>query len=102
MAGLSNGYTEEQSTDPAGRSKIIKRKTLQLDFERLGAGEPTEPIGHPLDRQRDLDVSGLDRPAEDGQWGRTRRRTTRRTRRRMRRAPRLEPIPTFPVKRMRD
>ena len=35
IAGLSNGYTVEESTDAKGDPvKIIKRKTLQLDFER--------------------------------------------------------------------
>jgi hypothetical protein len=44
IAGLSNGYTIETTlTDPP--QKIIKRKTLQLDFERLGNGEQTEPSG---------------------------------------------------------
>lgn len=46
IAGLSNGFTEEEAIDPAGvRVKIIKRKTLQLDFERLGSGEVLEPSG---------------------------------------------------------
>ena len=44
VAGLSNGYTEERPIDQPG-VKIIKRKTLQLDFERLGSGEVTEPSG---------------------------------------------------------
>ena len=44
VAGLSNGFTEERSTDRPGE-RIIKRKTLQLDFERLGDGELTEPSG---------------------------------------------------------
>lgn len=44
VAGLSNGYTEEQAIGQPG-VKIIKRKTLQLDFERLGAGDPSEPSG---------------------------------------------------------
>jgi len=44
IAGLSNGYTEERPEDRPG-VRIIKRKTLQLDFERLGSGETTEPSG---------------------------------------------------------
>lgn len=44
VAGLSNGYTEERPPDQPG-VRIIKRKTLQLDFERLGDGELTEPSG---------------------------------------------------------
>jgi hypothetical protein len=44
VAGLSNGYTEERPIDRPG-VKIIKRKTLQLDFERLGAGDPADPSG---------------------------------------------------------
>ena len=44
IAGLSNGYTEERPIDQPG-VRIIKRKTLQLDFERLGSGEQTEPSG---------------------------------------------------------
>jgi len=46
IAGLSNGYTVEESTDPTGAPvRVIKRKTLQLDFERLGNGESTEQSG---------------------------------------------------------
>lgn len=46
IAGLSNGYTVEESTDRSGVPvKIIKRKTLQLDFERLGNGENAEESG---------------------------------------------------------
>ncbi len=44
IAGLSNGFTEERPADQPG-VRIIKRKTLQLDFERLGDGEQTEPSG---------------------------------------------------------
>lgn len=44
VAGLSNGYTEERPEDQPG-VRIIKRKTLQLDFERLGDGERQEPSG---------------------------------------------------------
>jgi len=42
VAGLSNGWAEEKKADG---SKVIKRKTLQLDFERLGDGERTDPSG---------------------------------------------------------
>lgn len=44
VAGLSNGYTEERPIDRPGE-RIIKRKTLQLDFERYGDGETIEPTG---------------------------------------------------------
>lgn len=44
IAGLSNGFIEEKPIDQPG-VRIIKRKTLQLDFERLGDGELTEPSG---------------------------------------------------------
>jgi hypothetical protein len=44
VAGLSNSYIEERPTDQPG-VRIIKRKTLQLDFERLGDGETIEPSG---------------------------------------------------------
>ena len=44
VAGLSNGFTEERPVDQPG-TRIIKRKTLQLDFERLGDGDQTEPSG---------------------------------------------------------
>jgi len=44
VAGLSNGFIEEKPADQPG-VRVIKRKTLQLDFERLGDGELTEPSG---------------------------------------------------------
>ncbi|MCX7664810.1 MAG: hypothetical protein N2112_04630 [Gemmataceae bacterium] len=42
VAGLSNGWAEEKKADG---TRVIKRKTLQLDFERLGDGERIEPSG---------------------------------------------------------
>ncbi|MEZ6142182.1 MAG: hypothetical protein R3B84_16600 [Zavarzinella sp.] len=44
IAGLSNGYTDSER-DPTTNKPIIKRKTLQLDFERLGDGERIDPSG---------------------------------------------------------
>jgi hypothetical protein len=99
IAGLSNGYIEERPIDQPG-VRIIKRKTLQLDFERLGSGEVTEPSGirwtgnstwmyrastDPLKAAADAPVP-KPKPPEKKEAG----------------APRLEPIPTFPVKRSRD
>lgn len=99
VAGLSNGYTEERPIDQPG-VKIIKRKTLQLDFERLGSGETTEPSGirytgnatwmyrastEPLPAPKPKVMA----PAID-------------SKEKLTGAPRLEPIPTFPVKRTRD
>jgi hypothetical protein len=96
VAGLSNGFTEERPIDQPG-VKIIKRKTLQLDFERLGSGEVTDPSGirwtgnatwmyrastEPLKLVKDK-VEPEDKKPVVG-------------------APRLEPIPTVPVKRIRD
>lgn len=101
IAGLSNGYTEERPIDQPG-VKIIKRKTLQLDFERLGSGEVTEPSGirytgnatwmyrastEPLKEAVALPPPPAKKPAEKEVD---------------RRGPRLEPIPTVPVKRVRD
>ena len=78
--------------------KIIKRKTLQLDFERLGSGEVTDPSGirwtgnatwmyrastEPLKVVKEKDEAAGDKKPVVG-------------------APRLEPIPTVPVKRIRD
>jgi hypothetical protein len=107
IAGLSNGYTEERPADQPG-VRIIKRKTLQLDFERLGSGEQTDPSGirwtgsatwmyrasteplkaaaapatapAPPDKKNDKDKKDKDNDKIQG-------------------SPRLEPIPTFPVKR---
>ena len=94
IAGLSNGYTAEKPIDRPGET-IIKRKTLQLDFERLGSGESTEPSGIRWTGNATwmyrASTESL-KPVEDPK-----------------KAPvtkvgdvKLEPIPTFPVKRTRD
>ena len=100
VAGLSNGYTEERPPDQPG-VRIIKRKTLQLDFERLGDGELTEPSGIrwtgaatwiyrastdpiKLAPVAPPDPKPADKKAPDPG------------------AVRLEPIPTLPVKRVRE
>jgi hypothetical protein len=103
IAGLSNGYTEEQSIDPAkAGQKIIKRKTLQLDFERLGAGEASEPSGIRwtgnatwMYRASTEPLKSLVAPAapEAPKKGDADPKAF---------APRLEPIPTFPVKRVKE
>ena len=104
VAGLSNGYTEERPIDQPG-VKIIKRKTLQLDFERLGAGDPDQPSGirwtgnatwmyrastEPLRPAVVVPVP----PPPKGNGANDKKEEAR--------GPRLEPIPTFPVKRTRD
>jgi hypothetical protein len=96
IAGLSNGYTEERPIDQPG-VKIIKRKTLQLDFERLGSGDTTEPSGirwtgnatwmyrastEPLKAKPETAAPTKKDPIVG--------------------APRLEPIPATPVKRTRE
>ena len=104
VAGLSNGYTEERPVDQPG-VKIIKRKTLQLDFERLGAGDPDQPSGIRytgnatwMYRASTDPLKVAEAPApvpppakKDEKDGKNEAR-----------GPRLEPIPTFPVKRTRD
>ncbi|MBO0700562.1 MAG: hypothetical protein J2P46_19350 [Zavarzinella sp.] len=102
VAGLSNGYTEERPIGQPG-VKIIKRKTLQLDFERLGSGEQTDPSGirwtgnatwmyrastEPLKAAAaPLPTPGKkDEDKKENVVG----------------APRLEPIPAVPVRRVRD
>lgn len=98
IAGLSNGYTAEKPIDRPGET-IIKRKTLQLDFERLGDGDPTQPSGirwtgnatwmyrastEPLKAEKVL-LNPMKGDSGDKAG-----------------AVKLEPIPTFPVKRTRD
>jgi len=104
VAGLSNGYTEERSIDPPGL-KIIKRKTLQLDFERLGSGEVTDPSGirwtgnatwmYRASTEPLKEVS-VPKPPPPGPGVPKKEDPT------VRGVPRLEPIPTVPVKRTRD
>jgi hypothetical protein len=97
VAGLSNGYTEERPIDQP-QTRIIKRKTLQLDFERLGSGEATEPSGIRWTGNatwmyrastEPLKTAGAT-PKEDAKKDGTAA------------APRLEPIPALPVKRSRE
>jgi len=100
IAGLSNGYTEERPIDQPG-TKIIKRKTLQLDFERLGSGEVTDPSGIRYTGNatwmyrastEPLKVAAADpvpAPGKDKDKNEISQ-------------PRLEPIGAFPVKRTRD
>jgi hypothetical protein len=105
IAGLSNGYTEERPIDNPG-IKIIKRKTLQLDFERLGSGEQTEPSGirytgnatwmyrastEPL---KAAVAAPVPPPAPGGKKPDDKETASG--------GPRLEPIRTVPVKRVRD
>jgi hypothetical protein len=100
IAGLSNGYTEERPIGQPG-VKIIKRKTLQLDFERLGSGEQTEPSGirwtgnatwmyrastEPLKTTVAAPAPAPKTPDKENVLA----------------APRLEPIPAVPVRRVRD
>jgi hypothetical protein len=106
VAGLSNGYTEEQAIGQPG-VKIIKRKTLQLDFERLGAGDPADPSGirwtgnsvwmyrastDPLQPA----AGAAPAPAPKGEEKKDGKKEDQAG------GPRLEPIPTFPVKRTKD
>jgi hypothetical protein len=106
IAGLSNGYTEERPIDRPG-IKIIKRKTLQLDFERLGSGEATEPSGirwtgnatwmyrastEPLQTTAPP-PKAAPAPGGDGKKEEKKDQVF---------GPRLEPIPAVPVKRTRD
>lgn len=98
VAGLSNGYTIEESTDATGAPvKIIKRKTLQLDFERLGHGETTEPSGI----RWTGNATWMYRASTDPLKEKTAALPKKTDRdQSVQGAPRLEPIPsTFPVKR---
>ena len=97
IAGLSNGYTAEKPIDRPGET-IIKRKTLQLDFERLGDGDPTLPSGvrwtgnatwmyrASTENLQAEKISAEPKKAPVDGAG----------------AVKLDPIPTFPVKRTRD
>jgi len=102
IAGLSNGYTEERPIDQPG-TKIIKRKTLQLDFERLGSGEVTEPSGirytgnatwmyrastEPLKTMAAEPVPAPGKEKDKNE--------------KVAKPPQLEPIGAFPVKRVRE
>lgn len=104
VAGLSNGYTEEQAIGQPG-VKIIKRKTLQLDFERLGAGDPADPSGirwtgnsvwmYRASTDPLQPAGGVPAPKGDP-------KEKEKEKDKEARGVRLEPIPTFPVKRTRD
>ena len=100
IAGLSNGYTEERPIAQPG-VKIIKRKTLQLDFERLGSGEATEPSGIRWTGNatwmyrastEPLKTAAAPMAPPPGEAKKEEKAF----------APRLEPIPAVPVKRTRD
>jgi len=101
IAGLSNGYTEERPVDQPG-TKIIKRKTLQLDFERLGSGEVTDPSGIRYTGNATWMYRASTEPLKttaaaplpDPQKDKDKNEKVAQ--------PRLEPIGAFPVKRTRD
>jgi hypothetical protein len=96
IAGLSNGYTVEVPVDRPGE-KIIKRKTLQLDFERLGSGEVTEPSGIRWTGNATWMYRASTDPLKVTETPKKEEKKDEKVS-----APRLEPIPTFPVKRVRD
>jgi hypothetical protein len=103
IAGLSNGYTEERPADQPG-VRIIKRKTLQLDFERLGSGEKTEPSGirwtgsatwmYRASTEPLKATAVAEPPAKKDE-----KKDEKKENEKVQGVPRLEPIPTFPVKR---
>ena len=108
VAGLSNGYTEERPVDQPG-VKIIKRKTLQLDFERLGAGDPDQPSGIRwtgnatwMYRASTDPLKVAEAPAPMPKAPDPAQKDPKEEKKDQARGPRLEPIPTFPVKRTRD
>ena len=107
VAGLSNGYTEERPIDQPG-VKIIKRKTLQLDFERLGAGDPDQPSGIRWTGnatwmyRASTDPLKAPAAAPTPPAGDPGKKDPVEDKKDEARGPRLEPIPTFPVKRTRD
>jgi hypothetical protein len=103
IAGLSNGYTEERPIDQPG-TKIIKRKTLQLDFDRLGSGEVTDPSGIRYTGNatwmyrastEPLKVAAADPSSPDPKKEKDKTE-------KVAKPPQLEPIGAFPVKRTRD
>ena len=98
IAGLSNGYTEERPIDQPG-VKIIKRKTLQLDFERLGSGDTTEPSGIRWTGNATWMYRASTEPLKAAAGG-TKKEETKKDEKVA--APRLEPIPATPVKRTRE
>jgi hypothetical protein len=95
IAGLSNGYTEEVKLGEDGKPtgvKIIKRKSLQLDFERLGDGEITEPSGIRWTGNATWmyrETSPIDELKKDAKETKVL-------------GPQTEPIPAIPVKRIRE
>jgi hypothetical protein len=104
IAGLSNGYTEERPIDQPG-VRIIKRKTLQLDFERLGSGEQTEPSGirwtgnatwmYRASTEPLKAAAAAIPPAPAGKKEEEKKENAKK-------GPVLEPIKAVPVKRVRD
>jgi hypothetical protein len=103
VAGLSNGYTEERPIDQPG-TKIIKRKTLQLDFERLGSGEVTEPSGIRWTGNATWMYRASTEPLKEAAAPKPALPPTKEEEKKEKvlQGPRLEPIPTVPVKRVRD
>ena len=102
IAGLSNGFTVEESVDPMTKApvKIIKRKTLQLDFERLGSGEQTEPSGIRWTGNSTWMYRASTEPLKAEPKPGTALPTKKDA---IAGTPKLEPIPsTFPVKRTRE
>ena len=87
VAGLSNGYTEEQADRPA-RGEDHQAEDAAARLRAARGRRPGRAVGHPLDGQRDLDVPGLDRTAEAGRPPRRRRRRPRRKTKRRRHKPR--------------
>jgi len=98
VAGLSNGYTAEKPIDRPGET-IIKRKTLQLDFERLGSGEATEPSGIRWTGNATWMYRASTENLKPEKVSTDPKKTDPVTKVS---DVKLEPIPTFPVKRTRD
>lgn len=101
IAGLSNGYTEERPIDQPG-TKIIKRKTLQLDFERLGSGEVTEPSGIRWTGNATWMYRASTEPLKVVAVPPLDPRKEKDKNEKVAKPPQLEPIGAFPVKRTRD
>lgn len=105
IAGLSNGFTVEESVDPMTNApvKVIKRKTLQLDFERLGSGEQTEPSGIRYTGNATWMYRASTEPVKVEAPAAPKAPTDPKKKEDNGGAARVEPIPsTFPVKRTRN
>jgi hypothetical protein len=101
IAGLSNGYTEERPIDQPG-TKIIKRKTLQLDFERLGSGEVTDPSGIRYTGNATWMYRASTEPLKEVAAPAPLPKKEEEKKEKVSKPPQLEPIGAFPVKRVRD